>query len=245
MTNDEIVITGYVLRNVPYQENDGIITVLTENQIYTFKARGIMKFSSKNASSCLLYSKSEFILGKKGEYYFLIKGKLITSHYSLYESIEKMCLIGIVSESILMYLSNCNYKELYDNYEAFFKGIDEGFSCYTLSVILMAYIIKEAGYGLEVDKCIKCGNTEKIVSLNFEEGGFICQKCLNSTESILSTEYLKTMRYIFKVTRKDYTHYELNQKLVIGILHQLIDYIQKNLGYKKIIFYDLFKQSFH
>ena len=67
MMNDdkEYVVEGIVIKNIPYGENDGIITVLCADGLLNFKARGILKPNGKNSASCLLYSESTFILNGK------------------------------------------------------------------------------------------------------------------------------------------------------------------------------------
>ena len=47
MMNKEVVISGIVIKSIPYGENDAIISVLTKDGVVTFKARGILKPSSK------------------------------------------------------------------------------------------------------------------------------------------------------------------------------------------------------
>ena len=105
MTNNELVIHGYVLRSVDYQENDAIVTVLYESGVISFKAKGIKKLTSKNRSSCLLYAESEFVLEKsKNNNYILIKGNLISSNFNLYSSIENMTCLGLIGGAILNFL---------------------------------------------------------------------------------------------------------------------------------------------
>ena len=100
--NNEITIHCFVLKQVEYGESDAIVSVLTENGVIVFKARGILKLTSKNRSSCLLYSESEFTLDcNNNDYRILTKGKLITSNFKLYDSLENMTCLGLVSEAIL------------------------------------------------------------------------------------------------------------------------------------------------
>ena len=65
MMNNELVVSGIVIKSIPYGENDAIISCLSADGIITFKARGILKPSSKNMSSCLMYAYSEFTLEEK------------------------------------------------------------------------------------------------------------------------------------------------------------------------------------
>lgn len=243
MNNDkEYVIEGIVIKNVPYGENDGIITVLTENELVTFKARGILKPNGKNSASCLLYSESTFILNKsKNNLLTLIKGTQDKSNYQLYESIDVMCCLGLISESILYFLDGTS-PIIYNAFKKVLEGVRNKFDIYTLTTIFLAKVIIESGYGLQTSCCVRCGNTKKIVSLNYEDGGFICQKCLKTNETIYGTDYLKTIRYIFLVNEDKYEHHVINKSLATLIINQLFDYLQERYGYKKLYFLDLFKE---
>ena len=86
-------IEGIVLRQVPYKEKDKIVTIITREGLLSFNARGIASLTSKNSSSCNLFSLSNFTLNEKGKYLSLKQGKLIDSHYELYESLESMSAI--------------------------------------------------------------------------------------------------------------------------------------------------------
>lgn len=240
--NNEIIIEGIVLKNIPYGENDGIITVLTSDKLVTFKARGILKPNGKNSASCLLYSESTFILSRsKNDLLTLIKGTQNNSNYQLYESIDVMCCLGLMSESILYFLDETSSK-IYSSFKSVLKGVREEFDIYTLACIFIAKIINESGYGLHTSSCIRCGSTKKIVSLNYDDGGFICQKCLRDKEETFDPDYLKTMRYIFLVGEDNYQHHTITRKLSKMIINQLFDYLQERFGYKKLYFLDLFKE---
>ena len=123
MNSDNQLVKGYVIRNVPYGESDAIVSVLTEEGIISFKARGIKKITSKNASSCLLYAFSEFECATKGNYKYLTRGSLISSNYQLYEDIDKMCICGLISETILTFLPEPS-KQIYILFEYLMRVVN-------------------------------------------------------------------------------------------------------------------------
>ena len=243
--NNEEVILGYVLKSTPYKEKDAIINVLSEDGIHTFKAKGVLNPASKNASSCLLYSYSEFTVQKSkySSHLALLKGKNLDSNYKLYDSLDYMCCIGLIVEAILNFLDNPS-TFIFESLKTTFKGLNEGFDIFTLTAIMLAKIILETGYGLETSNCVKCGSKTKIVSFSYEEGGFICLKCLSSNVNKDNNDYLKSIRYIFMVDIDNYFHYTLNKKIAIRIIKELMEYIKNQFDFKKLGFYELFLQSY-
>ena len=242
MMNKEVVISGIVIKSIPYGENDAIISVLTNDGVVTFKARGILKPSSKNMASCLMYAHSEFTLEEKKSNNYLTKAKLISSNYRLYENLEYMTCLGLISECINVFLDDKTSKIIFDSFLLLLKGINDDFDIYTLTLINLAKIVKESGYGIDVNSCIRCGDKKGIVSINLNEGGFICKKCFTSSEEIKSTTYLKTVRYIFNVDLDNYFHYQLNKSVAISLIREYIYYLQECFGYKKLKFFELFDQ---
>ena len=242
MMNSEKVYEGIVIKSVPYSENDAIITILTSEGLVIFKARGALKTTSKFMSGCLLYAYSEFTLEEKTNHQYLTKIKLISSNYKLYENLEYTTCLGLISETINYFLDVKFSRNIFDGFMMLFKAINEGFDIYTITLINLAKIVIESGYGLNVNECVRCHNKKSIVSFSYLDGGFICKKCINHNEEVKSTTYLKTMRYIFNVTLDNYMHYALDKKSIVIIVDELMEYLKESFGYKNLKFYQLFKE---
>jgi DNA repair protein RecO (recombination protein O) len=60
-------VIGYVISVVPYKDKDAIINLLTADGKFSFKARGILKLTSKNAPTCQLFTLGEFVITQKTE----------------------------------------------------------------------------------------------------------------------------------------------------------------------------------
>ena len=244
MNNQEIVINGFVLKNIEYKENDGIITCLTEQGLVTFKARGINKLTSKNRSSCLLYARSEFTLEEaKTGHLILTKGKLLNSNFNLYSSLDYMTCLGLVSESILTFLDVNISQSIYNLFSIMITNLDK-FDVFTLTAIFLAKIIIESGYQLDTSHCVRCSQQKSIVAISYLEGGFICKKCLQASEKAQNSEYLKSIRYTFMVDEDNYLHYEFKKNISTRLIKEYLNYLQENFGYKKLFFFDLFNQTY-
>ncbi len=242
--NDEKVIKGYVLKQIEYGENDSIVSVLTENGIVTFKAKGILKLTSKNRSSCLMYAESEFIINSKNDYNILLKGNLINANQKIYSNIDLLTCIGLIGELILIFLGENVSKTIYSCFDALIKSVNNNFDIFTITLICIANIIKEAGYELDLSSCYRCGNKNNIVFVDFENSGFVCYNCLNNNEVVEDINYLKTIRYAFMVTEKDYFHYEFEKKYSIRLIKELVNYLKNKYDYKKLSSFELFNKLF-
>ena len=236
-------IEGIVLRQVPYKEKDKIVTIITREGLLSFNARGIASLTSKNSSSCNLFSLSNFTLNEKGNYLSLKQGKLIDSHYELYESLESMSAIQLAFESLIRFMDE-NDNKIYDYVLSFFDNLKKGFDSMTLIVILLAQLIKSSGYALEYSSCVECGNKNNIVQVNYRVGGFLCYECAKKYNEIHDDkDYLKSFRYVFMVSYDMMNHYELDRKIASRLLKEFIDFLNFNFDNREIKAYEIYKNS--
>ena len=244
MNNQEYIVQGFVVKTVDFKEYDAIITCLTNDGLISFIAKGVNKLTSKNKACCALYAFSEFTLEKgKSNYYILTKGKIIHYNPSLYNSIDYMTCIGLVSESILTFLDDKPSFTIYKLFEYLIDSLDK-FDVFTITSIFLAKIIIDSGYQLDTSSCVKCGRKDNIVFMSYNDGGFICNKCLSNNQDKQDIEYLKSIRYTFLVDEDNYYHYEFKKDIAIRIIKEYVLYLQESFGFKKLGFFDMFKQLY-
>ncbi len=235
--NDKLVVTGYIIKSVTYLENDAIVTLLSADGLLTFKARGVKKITSKLARLINLYSYVELELTKTGKHYILTNGTVITTNSQIYNSLDSMCLLGLISESILTFLNEVDIS-IFILFNNLIKAINGEFDPFTMTLICLSKISLKAGYGLNVDECVKCHSKLKIVSNSFKLGGFICLNCANG-EALESVEYLKTVRYVFKVDEENYFHHVISKKLSIRLIKEILEHLSYCFDYPKLVFSDM------
>ncbi|MBQ2825778.1 MAG: DNA repair protein RecO [Clostridia bacterium] len=88
---------GIVIREVAVGEKDKLLTVLTHDLgVITVSAKGIRSVKNPNISSAQLFCYSNFVLYKKGDFYWLRESDLIESFYGLRSDIEKYALAAYI-----------------------------------------------------------------------------------------------------------------------------------------------------
>ena len=80
--------------------------------------------------------------------------------------------------------------------------------------------------------------------MSYNDGGFICNKCLSNNQDKQDIEYLKSIRYTFLVDEDNYYHYEFKKDIAIRIIKEYVLYLQESFGFKKLGFFDMFKQLY-
>lgn len=224
------IYQGIILKSVPYKESDAIITLLTKEEgLISFKARGIHKINSKNASLVQLYTIGEYKLDEKTDYSnkTLISGSSLYFPLVIYEDLKYSCLLSFISETIINFKDE--YSEAYEIIETVIRNLDK-IDILTMTLMVQKYILKWNGVIFEVDKCVKCGS-KSIEVFNFENGGFLCKKCMKGYNfSISNLSYLKTIRIVLKANIENIFSYQVDEIIGHKILIDLFKYIENNLG---------------
>ena len=227
----ELSVKGIVLRQVPYGEKDAVMTILTEKGLVGFYAKGLLSLTSKNASSCLLYAYSDFMLLTRDERILLKKGELIHSHYELYESVEKMTALSLLGE-ITLKISGEEDGRLFSPFFTVLSLMDQNFDLLTLVTIFLYKAMEISGYALNVDECVFCEKKTHIVKLSYEKGGFLCRECFSGSK-IDSNAYLKTCRYLHLVKEEHFSDLVLEEHIAKRLIHELLNYLKEKFGFTK------------
>lgn len=224
------IYQGIVLKVVPYKEVDAIVTLLTKEEGFiSFKARGVFKINSKNASSLQLYTIGEYKVESKTDYSNKTLSSASTLFFPLiiYDDLKYSCLLSFVNEIVLLYKDN--YAESYEIMEFIINNLDR-IDILTCSLIMMKYVLKWNGVLFEVDSCVGC-KSKSIEVFSYDNGGFLCKKCNDKSYlNISNINYLKQIRLIMKANIENVFSFKVDEIIGNKILIDLIKYIENNLG---------------
>lgn len=192
-------IEGIITSITQYHESDGIINILTVDGFVSFSARGIYKIDSKLSSICQLYNYVSIDLSenRRSGYYSLKSGRILQSLKKVYENIEAMLTLGFIVELAKKTLDDDNKTKIYNYTLLALNNVVEGNDLLTIRLVYLANIINLVGLKIDVNECVRCGSKKEIISLSFEDGGFVCRKCLSYSDTAKKPLYIKLARYIF------------------------------------------------
>lgn len=189
---------GFISNKTSFKDNDAIINVLCKDGSKTFKARGINKITSKNASSCNYFMISEFLTSSKTDSSNqTLKSSSIKKMYKKpYEDI-------LCSASYLFICSMLNQlKEQINGYDVAimcFDKLEEG--TYPINVLnyFLKQVVNTLGYTPNLKGCINCNSNNNLISFDFESGGYICSSCYQiGRYEKYSTNFLKDLYKFLK-----------------------------------------------
>ena len=184
-------VIGFICKKSNYQDYDAIINLLTSQGKITFKAKGILKNNSKNAASCNYFMIGEYVYYSKAEN---SNKTLKTAHcLKIYKKpYEDLC----VNASYLLICQLLDYFSLeingYDMAIKCFDYLENGEYPLTVLNFFLKNLCCALGYSPDLSGCIHCHQKTKLISFDFEMGGFICKDCFKEKmNQKISSDILK------------------------------------------------------
>lgn len=236
----KLEIEGIVLKQTPYKEKDAMISVLTKDGIVSFLAHNVLAVTSKNKSACLPYTFSLFNLNSRNDKLTLSQAKIIKSYAHLYSSFEYLASINLINECINKFIDEDNIY-IFSYLKKYLELIEEGYSEVTLTLIMLAQIIKFSGYDLEYNQCVICGDKKNIVDVSYADGGFICAKCAKRNHR--SSNYLKTFRYVFMIDSENMNYHLIDQNIGECLIYDFCSHLIKSFGFNELKSLEIYKAS--
>ncbi len=191
-------VKGIVLGGINYGENDKILTLLTvETGVISTRIKGVKKAGAKLKFASEPFCFAEYVLLKTGNNRTVKGASLIDSFYPVRENIVKFYSACTVAD-----FAKRMFRTGVDGAQAFLStaealtqiayGDEEPKS--VVVKFLLNGIVK-AGYGLNLNSCLKCGCKDmKRPFFDYDRGGFICENCFDGHGREINALTLKALR---------------------------------------------------
>ena len=217
-----------------YKEKDAIITAISQSETITFLARGIEDPKSKNAAlnNPLTVADIELMDGDY-KYPVLKASKELFVPMKLKMDSTYLGTLLIMNEMMVHLFSDDDKQAMFSYLEEGVIGLKKTNDWMMTLLVFMAQAIRIGGFELEVNRCVICGQKNKILAFSFIEGGFICQNCVNEeTERDLTKEQMILLRNIFNSRDYHLLDSSYNQDDALVLLRKTLDFLQEAFGYR-------------
>ncbi len=223
---------GIIIKETPYGDNSKVINILTKEQGII----GVMCNNVKSIKNPLRTKTLKFTYG-----YFHL-------NYNLNNKLSKLIDVDIINNlnnikndisliSYMSYISDLTYQvfkqndnqEIYNLFISTILKMNEKQNPLILTNILELKYLEYLGIGLNLDSCIKCGNKTKIVTLDPDEGGFICQDCYLD-EKIMSPKAIKLIRMYYLIDINSISDIKISDSIALEINYFLDKYYERYTG---------------
>ena len=197
-------VKGIVIKEVPFKDNDKIITLMTDSLgKISCMAKGAKKTNSALLASCQLLVYSEFVLYKGTSFYHINSAEVIDTFYSLrtdYDKLQKAYEITKVLNSLIMEQDD-NSNDILSLYLNSLYVISK--DMYKFNYIMSIFKLKLlvlSGFSPSIVNCKNCNQKmiredNKKYYYSFNTNSTLCEDCYK-TLSLGKSQKLKNEYYI-------------------------------------------------
>ena len=189
-----------VLSQSDYKEKDVIYDAISETETLSFKLNHVKSGSSPYLWMNNPMTIAEIEFGDRRYKYPPVKeAKLIYSPLNSNTDLDYLKAIGVMGEISNSIIERSERYLLFKDIEDAINALDQTKKYLLVTAIFLARAMKIAGVDLEVDKCVFCHSTKEIVAFSFNDGGYVCKNCLDSSiKRDLSSSQMRLIRYLFR-----------------------------------------------
>lgn len=223
-------IKGYVIHTTDYQDSSRILNILTDEGII-----GVISKGCKNVKSSLRLISQKLIYGEFVIYYkesglsTLKEGTILNDFSNIKKDLTRFSYYSYITELTSQVMKQNNNKKIYDLFNQVVLKIEEGVNPKVMSNILELRLLDYLGVPLNLTSCVKCGSVKNILTVNIDEGGFICKNCYNN-EIIYDLKVIKLLRNYYLVDINTITNIKIDNKLIEFVNHIISDYYDRYTG---------------
>jgi DNA repair protein RecO (recombination protein O) len=224
-------VTGIVLSEQTYGEKSKIINILTkEKGIIGLMVKGARSLKSplRTVSTKLTYG-TFIIYYKKDKLSILKEVNIIDNFNNIRKDIELISYASyLVDLSYQVYKHN-NNELIFDNLISSLIKLNTGFNPNVITNILELKYLDYLGVLPVLDSCVECGNTDNIVTLSSDKGGYLCSNC-RTNEPIISSKAIKLIRMYYYVDISKIDNISVGEDVINEINTFLDNYYDRYTG---------------
>ena len=221
-----------VLSITPYKEKDAIIDAISEEGDITFTAKGILDPKNKNAAINNLLSIADIDL-QEGNYKYPVLKSIsnVENSMKLDNDLDYLSCLMLVAEATKSLLQDEEKEQIFNSLVSAVKAIKKAREPWAVTIAYIAKLLKIGGYELEVNRCVFCGGIKNIVLFSFNDGGFVCQDCLEPDMARdLNKNQMLLVRNAFNTKDIEDISFTCSKEDALVVLNKFFDFIVESFG---------------
>jgi DNA repair protein RecO (recombination protein O) len=222
---------GIIITETPYGDNSKIINVLTKEKGII----GIMCSNVKSIKNPLRTKTMKFTYGyfhinyNENKLSKLVDIDIINNLTNIKEDIELISYMSYITDLTYQVVKQNNDLNIFNIFINTVLKINEKKNPRILTNIIELKYLDYLGVGLNLDSCVKCGTKKNIVTLDPDEGGYICQSCYTN-EKILDSKSIKLIRIYYLIDINSISDINIKDNIANEINYFLDKYYERYTG---------------
>ena len=221
---------GIIVSETPYSESSKIINILTREGIIGIMAKGAKRLKSPFRTTTEKFSLGTFnVYYHEGKLSTLISADVLNPLNNIKTDIVKIGYLTYICELSYQTAKQNNDSNIFSILKSAIIKIENGLDPMAITNILELKMLDYLGVKIDLDKCIKCGETKDIVTISGDTGGYLCKKC-RTNEIIYDIKTIKMFRLYYYVDINSITDLKISDDVANNINKILTDYYDRYTG---------------
>ncbi len=224
-------VEGIIVNETPYGDTSKIIQLYTfEYGIIGIMCKGVMSMKSRLRALTIKFTYGSFYIYYKEDKLSILKDVDVLNDFKTIKSdIVLISYLNYLTELTTQVFKQSGEAILYKLYLAGIKKMNASMNPLVITNILELKYLPFLGVGLELDSCILCGNTKNIVTLDADEGGYVCKNCYTN-QVLVSSKTVKMIRMYYYVAIDSITDLKISEEIVKEINFFINRYYERYTG---------------
>ena len=224
-------VKGIVVSETPFKESSKILNIYTKE----FGIIGVMSKGCKNMKSPLRVvsqklSYAEFILYyNENKMSTLKEGTIINNFNYIKTDLLLISYFTYITDLVTQVVKQNDSKDIYDLYINTILKINDGLNPKVMTNILEIKLLDYLGCPINLKSCCKCGSTKNIVTIDPDEGGYICADCYTN-EIIYDAKVQKMLNMYYLIDISSITELKIKDYIIDDIDRFLREYYDRYTG---------------
>lgn len=224
-------LEGIVITETPYGENSKIVNILTKEKGLV----GVMCNNVKSLKNPLRTKTQKFTYANfhinynENKLSKLIDVDIIDNLSNIKNDIELISYAQYINELTYQVYKQSESEEIYNLYISILLKINQKQNPLILTNILELKYLDYLGVGLNLEECVNCGDKKNIITIDPDEGGYVCRNCYTN-QKILSPKAIKLIRMYYLINIDTITSIKIDNDVANEINYFIDKYYERYTG---------------
>ena len=211
-------VCGIILSVSDYKESSKIINLYTkEHGLIGLIAKGAKGLKSNLRATTLPYTYGYFyIYYKENKLSLLTQVDVIDNFINIRQDIKLISYMAYICDLTYQVVKQNDATEIFDMLISALNKINNNLDPLIITNIIELKYLDYLGISLNLTSCIKCGSIKDIVTIDGDEGGYICKNCHTNEVNqkaikMIRMYYLVDINSITSIKVSDVVSKEINE----------------------------------
>ena len=223
-------VEGIIVSSINYGETSKIINMLTKDGMIGAIAKGAKNIKSPLRSFTINLTYGSFYIYYNDNKLSTLKSvDIIDEFKTIKKDIELISYMTFLLDLTSQVMKQNNDEEIYNLLINTLYKINDGLNPMVMTNILELKYLDYLGVGFSFNNCCKCGKSSNIITIDPDEGGYICKNCYTN-EIIYDSKTLKMLRMYYLVNIESISELKIKDDIIKNINYFVNTYYDRYTG---------------